>query len=387
MYICPQCHTEFSEEQTFCTNCGAKMSQSSDHPFQQVPDTHAQAMPPPAQEGAYYQQAQPYSYPPPAYPSYTPPKKRNTLLLAIIIPVVLLLVVGFIILLVRNSKMKGQTASLAQTATALQSEIEIGGRVDEIRQQTQSASQNVFATPEPFGGSPSDQNADIAAQETANAIAQEEADAQAALTQEALDAEQTAMDPAAEEEVIAELIPEKIRHLLDGATKVETETYQEETYYTDEWLETVLVAEDIKNFVITVTFDNPYYIRTNDYWEMGFLFRSKAANDQFRLFVTVPDYWELSYVGGEGSYWSTVKGWWSTLHSLDRSEGGSNTITLVSNGQYGSFYLNGVFISDLDLSSRPNYGTLSLWIDYNTKTRDGEKIIFRDIHLWNLDKN
>ncbi|HPL81902.1 MAG TPA: hypothetical protein PLU23_05325, partial [Anaerolineaceae bacterium] len=64
-----------------------------------------------------------------------------------------------------------------------------------------------------------------------------------------------------------------------------------------------------------------------------------------------------------------------------------NTITLVSNGQYGSFYLNGVFISDLDLSSRPNYGTLSLWIDYNTKTRDGEKIIFRDIHLWNLDKN
>ncbi len=90
-------------------------------------------------------------------------------------------------------------------------------------------------------------------------------------------------DPAAEEEVIAELIPEKIRHLLDGATKVETETYQEETYYTDEWLETVLVAEDIKNFVITVTFDNPYYIRTNDYWEMGFLFRSKAANDQFRL--------------------------------------------------------------------------------------------------------
>ena len=376
MYICPQCHTEFSEEQTFCTNCGAKMSQQSDQPFQQASDAYTQSMPPSAPEGGYYQQpqAQPYSYPSPAYPSYAPPKKRNTLLFAIVIAVVVILLVVVVILLVRNSKIKGQTDSLAQTATALQAAIENGGHVLEVP-----------STPEPFIGSPSDQNADIAAQQTASAIAQEEADAQAALTQEALNAEQTAMAQAADEEVILELIPEKIRYLLDGATKVETETYQEETYYTDEWLETVLVAENIKNFVLTATFDNPYYIRTNDYWEMGILFRSKAANDQLRLFVTVPNYWELSYVGGEGSYWSTVKGWRSTIQALDRSEGGSNTITLVSDGQYGSFYINGVFISDLDLSSRPNYGTLSLWIDYNTKTRDGEKIIFRDIHLWNLD--
>lgn len=376
MYICPQCHTEFSEEQTFCTNCGAKMSQQSDQPFQQASDAYTQSMPPSAPEGGYYQQpqAQPYSYPSPAYPSYAPPKKRNTLLFAIVIAVVVILLVVVVILLVRNSKIKGQTDSLAQTATALQAAIENGGHVLEVP-----------STPEPFIGSPSDQNADIAAQQTASAIAQEEADAQAALTQEALNAEQTAMAQAADEEVILEHIPEKIRYLLDGATKVETETYQEETYYTDEWLETVLVAENIKNFVLTATFDNPYYIRTNDYWEMGILFRSKAANDQLRLFVTVPNYWELSYVGGEGSYWSTVKGWRSTIQALDRSEGGSNTITLVSDGQYGSFYINGVFISDLDLSSRPNYGTLSLWIDYNTKTRDGEKIIFRDIHLWNLD--
>ena len=376
MYICPQCHTEFSSEQTFCTNCGAKMSQQSDQPFQQASDAYTQSMPPSAPEGGYYQQpqAQPYSYPSPAYPSYAPPKKRNTLLFAIVIAVVVILLVVVVILLVRNSKIKGQTDSLAQTATALQAAIENGGHVLEVP-----------STPEPFIGSPSDQNADIAAQQTASAIAQEEADAQAALTQEALNAEQTAMAQAADEEVILEHIPEKIRYLLDGATKVETETYQEETYYTDEWLETVLVAENIKNFVLTATFDNPYYIRTNDYWEMGILFRSKAANDQLRLFVTVPNYWELSYVGGEGSYWSTVKGWRSTIQALDRSEGGSNTITLVSDGQYGSFYINGVFISDLDLSSRPNYGTLSLWIDYNTKTRDGEKIIFRDIHLWNLD--
>ena len=376
MYICPQCHTEFSEEQTFCTNCGAKMSQQSDQPFQQASDAYTQSMPPSAPESGYYQQpqTQPYSYPPPAYPSYAPPKKRNTLLFAIVIAVVVILLVVVVILLVRNSKIKGQTDSLAQTATALQAAIENGGHVLEVP-----------STPEPFIGSPSDQNADIAAQQTASAIAQEEADAQAALTQEALNAEQTAMAQAADEEVILELIPEKIRYLLDGATKVETETYQEETYYTDDWLETVLVAENIKNFVLTATFDNPYYIRTNDYWEMGILFRSKAANDQLRLFVTVPNYWELSYVGGEGSYWSTVKGWRSTIQALDRSEGGSNTITLISDGQYGSFYINGVFISDLDLSSRPNYGTLSLWIDYNTKTRDGEKIIFRDIHLWNLD--
>ncbi len=137
--------------------------------------------------------------------------------------------------------------------------------------------------------------------------------------------------------------------------------------------------------MLTVTFDNPIDVRVNDYWEMGILFRSKAANDQLRLFVEVPKYWELSYVGGSGGYWSTVRSWTATINALDLSEGGSNTITLISKGHKGSFYINGVFISDLDLSSRANYGDISLWIEYNTMVRNNEKTIFRDIHLWDLD--
>jgi|GEM_PF-5678906 len=388
MNICPQCHTEISSEQAFCSSCGAKLAQPSHPSFQQAPVAPAQTNPSSAQEGSYYpqNQAQPYGYPPTAYPAYKPPKKSKLWILAIIIPVVLLLVAGVVFLVLINRTIKGGTDALAQTATAIYSEIEMQG-TEQVRQQTLSASQNVAATPEPVGVDSPDQNADFAAQETATALAQEEADAQAALTQEAFNAEQTAMAQAADEEVILEFIPEKIRWYLDGATKVETETYQEETYYDDEWLEDVWVADNIKNFVLTATFDNPNLIRTNDYWEMGILFRSKAANDQLRLFVTVPNYWELSYVGGEGAYWSTVKGWTSTIQALDRSEGGSNTITLVSDGQSGSFYINGVFISDLDLSSRPNYGSISLWLEYNTKTRDGEKVYFRDIHLWNLDQD
>ena len=90
-------------------------------------------------------------------------------------------------------------------------------------------------------------------------------------------------------------------------------------------------------------------------------------------------------MGGSGGYWSTVRGWRKKIDALDMSEGGSNTITLISNGQTGAFYVNGVFIDTLDLSSRPNYGGINLWIDYNTKSRDGEKTIFRDIHIWDLD--
>lgn len=404
MNKCPNCNAEITTAHTFCTTCGAKIPEAASqiqHPpsFYSTPapapapaPTH---MPAPAPQTAPYPQ-KPYA--PVSYSPQTPPKPKSKLWLYILIGVLILaLIGGFIFLLLRSRKIEEQAVSLAQTSTAVQSELEIEANLRAMKQKTLEAAQVQTQLPEPTPTIDPAINEAIFAEQTATALAIEAQNAQMQATQtqeaysiqqtsEALSARQTrTAAQAAEEQAILNLIPEEERWRLDSATKVTTNTYQEEVYVTDGWLEDVRIAENLKNFVLTATFDNPANIRTNDYWEMGILFRSKAANDQLRLFVTVPDYWELSYVGGSGGYWSTVRGWRKKIDALDMSEGGSNTITLISNGQTGAFYVNGVFIDTLDLSSRPNYGGINLWIDYNTKSRDGEKTIFRDIHIWDLD--
>ncbi len=371
MIICPNCKSQCTPDHNFCPACGAKMPQAASQTQQQ---------------GTYYTGAQQagYSYPQAAYQPPAPKKKSNVWLIVVIAVVAVICIVSTILLISYIRKIKGKSTDLLQTATAIHSALETDIHGQENIWQTEEALLTTINDPA--------RTATAFAQEIESAQTQAvrtqealEAQTQATQTQEAYYIEQTASAQAAQEQSVLALLPEDVRPLVENATKVDAPTYLEEVYIHDKWLETVWVAGDIKNFVLTVTFDNPIDVRVNDYWEMGILFRSKAANDQLRLFVEVPKYWELSYVGGSGGYWSTVRSWTATINALDLSEGGSNTITLISKGHKGSFYINGVFISDLDLSSRANYGDISLWIEYNTMVRNNEKTIFRDIHLWDLD--
>ncbi len=379
MIICPNCKSQCTPNQKFCTVCGTQLLQISSQSQQQSSEP---GMP----QGTYYTGAQQagYSYPQAAYQPPAPKKKSNVWLIVVIAVVAVICIVSTILLISYIRKIKGKSTDLLQTATAIHSVLETETHGQDFIRQTEEVTQSELNSAERTATAFAQE---VIAAQTQAVLNQEalEAQRQATQTQEAYYAEQTAIAKVAEEQAVLALLPEDVRPLVENATKVDTPTYQEEVYVHDDWLEDVWVAGDIKNFVLTATFDNPIDVRVNDYWEMGILFRSKAANDQLRLFVKVPKYWELSYVGGSGGYWSTVRSWTATINALDLSEGGSNTITLVSKGHKGSFYINGVFISDLDLSSRANYGNISLWLEYNTIIRDKEKTIFRDIHLWDLD--
>ena len=121
----------------------------------------------------------------------------------------------------------------------------------------------------------------------------------------------------------------------------------------DELIESESAGVDLRNFAVESVFFNPYPA-TEGSWDYGFLFHDSGGNENFRLSV------------GSGGGWTLYDGVaedpvnQGELSNLDVSEFGSNRLVLFAYGDQGYFYLNGVFISDLDLSARTNSGDISV---------------------------
>lgn len=389
MNICHQCHAENAARSRFCSNCGATL--------QQAPPQHqAPPGPPPNQATVQTPNYPPPPPPPPppynqvhpAYhsqPPYKPEKKKSGVIIAIIIIISLCLLVsvGTVLYLSKNWK------KIKVMKTPISLIIENDDDIDPITEgldleDTSDVIAEVFEvedTPTPAPSidyaQTSTSEADIAATSQAEAAATEMAEGQN------LNATATA---EAEQALINALIPNEEQWRLEYAEKLTlVPPDRTETYTFDNYLTTTDIAEDLENFILTVTFVNPPKVKVSEHWELGLIFRSSGANNQFRLAVTTPDYWELIYVGPTHWDWKIIKSWKSTIRALDLSEGGSNTFVLVANGDNGAFYINGTFISNLDLRSRQFSGGVSAWFDYRTSQRDGDPVEFKDIHIWSLD--
>lgn len=110
---------------------------------------------------------------------------------------------------------------------------------------------------------------------------------------------------------------------------------------------------DVSNFVIEATFFNPY-ATSEGIWDIGFMFRDGGGNNQYRLVITSDsdwalDLWEETNIGLQND---------GTVRNLDTGLNGQNRITLYVNGELGYFWLNGLFVSKLDLSYRPDSGNI-----------------------------
>ncbi len=135
---------------------------------------------------------------------------------------------------------------------------------------------------------------------------------------------------------------------LDGAL-----AHDENDFLTEE-----ITGLDIQNFIVEGTFFNPY--PTSDgIWAAGYLFRHLGPDDQFRLFVDSSGYWSLTnWQGGESVLVND-----GTMFVLDTSNQGTNQVQLIALDGLGLFFVNGVYISPLDLTDRIFSGNLSLAID------------------------
>jgi hypothetical protein len=138
---------------------------------------------------------------------------------------------------------------------------------------------------------------------------------------------------------------------------------------------------NLMDFIAEATFYNPYSTQTGT-WDYGFVLRHEKANVQFRFIVTSSKTWEFSNHTGtpEGEIIQSGE-----IPGLDVSENGSNHIKLVFQGNSGSFYLNDVFISDLDLSSRMNAGDVFIATGfYKLDQVEGSKTDYQDFMIWSL---
>ena len=114
-----------------------------------------------------------------------------------------------------------------------------------------------------------------------------------------------------------------------------------------------------RNFIAEAQFFNPTDSSTHA-WDIGFFFRHTGGNNQYRLVVVSDKQWSLSNAVG-----STADGnpdlktvTQGTVTNLNVSKDGTNQIELVVNDRVAYFFLNGMYVSTLDVSGRNTAGPI-----------------------------
>ena len=118
-----------------------------------------------------------------------------------------------------------------------------------------------------------------------------------------------------------------------------------------------LADVDISDFVISATFVNPYSAESND-WDYGFGIRDSGTGSSRRLIlvlVTSEGYWD---VGESKEISSGIQS--GRLSQFNTDAGGQNTLWLAAVGGRGLFFVNGDFVSELDLSDVTTAGDVAV---------------------------
>ncbi|MBK8031743.1 MAG: protein kinase [Chloroflexi bacterium] len=130
------------------------------------------------------------------------------------------------------------------------------------------------------------------------------------------------------------------------------------------------------DFVAEVRFYNPYGRARGD-WDFALDFRFNDDGSH-SLVIGSDLVWEFETQVGDRQ--SSVSG---QLTNLNISEGGANTLRVVAQGASGAFYLNGEFITTLDLSSNVAPGEIAVVAGYYDGYRAvGEVTRFEDFTIW-----
>ncbi len=117
-------------------------------------------------------------------------------------------------------------------------------------------------------------------------------------------------------------------------------------------------------------------------WDYGFLFRDEGSNLQYRLIISSDTQWELYNNTGSSDGALIASGY---LSNLDTSAYGANTIKLIAYYEAGQLWVNDVYISDLDLSSRLNYGEIYAATGMYTEDEiEGRTTDFYDFSVYEL---
>jgi hypothetical protein len=135
-----------------------------------------------------------------------------------------------------------------------------------------------------------------------------------------------------------------------------------------------------KNFVLDVQFFNPAD-RAEHSWDYGFVFRRYDPDNYYILLLRSDGTWNLSYSGKRhADYREMLRMGNGKIEGIDLSPTGSNKVRLVVNEKDAFLYVNGVFVSALDVSANLSPGELHVVTGYmNSDVFPGLSVGFKDL--------
>jgi hypothetical protein len=132
---------------------------------------------------------------------------------------------------------------------------------------------------------------------------------------------------------------------------------------------------NVKNFILEVEVSNPY---ANFPWTLDIVFRhTYNADNAFYLYISSDSTWALD--SDRNGTWRTVSR--GKISNLNVSANRSNLIRLIVKDSTAKLYINGVFVSTLDVSSNTFYGDIALAIGQGIPGKSTE---YKNFTVWGL---
>ena len=126
----------------------------------------------------------------------------------------------------------------------------------------------------------------------------------------------------------------------------------------DGFIKTEYANVSIANVAVEATFVNPYSAAFNS-WDYGFMLRAQAAGPFISLAVTSDRRWALSWRDRPTGESVQVGG--GTIPSFDTNAGGKNHLRIIAIEERGWLFVNGEFVSSLDLSAVTGAGDVAIF--------------------------
>ena len=125
----------------------------------------------------------------------------------------------------------------------------------------------------------------------------------------------------------------------------------------DGFIKTEYANVSIADMMVEATFVNPYSAASNT-WDYGFIFRQEHTGPAIHVVVTSDRRWYLAWRETSDADNQRVGG--GTIPTFDASDGGRNHLRVVAIKERGWLFVNGEFVSTLDLSSVTGAGDVAV---------------------------
>jgi serine/threonine protein kinase/uncharacterized membrane protein len=307
--------------------------------------------------------------PTPPPPGHVPGGKRpgstgRNLLIGLIAGLALLLVAlgsGFVWF--RNDQNTRATATARAQATAT-ARAEATGTARAEATATARAEATATARAEATATARAEATATARAEATAAAIAQATSVA----------ATQTAAVPTA-----APVAPAAAADAWEGAPLVGPEEGSME--HVEDQITVSRLDTSIDSMVVDARFFTPYDAASGT-WDYGLIFRETEAAE-YHLVLTSDNTWELRLRRASETQDQTINS--GQLSSLDGAPNGPNRMRLITIGSFGWFFVNDVFVSQIDLSGHEESGDVLVGTGFfQGNTRPGATTRYDSFAVWEL---